>query len=666
MKRNHASRLTVPLVCAVLAAPSLPAFAAPPPAEVFGSMPNVQHVAISPDGTLLATDRGTDAGTVIEIYDTAAASVRRTIRLEEQNKLRDLNWASDKVLLVDVSFTQTMGGFVDGILTHEWERTLSIDVDRGSVRTMLLDDYERELVTGSTLRATRTGRSQIVAMSTLDHSVTQMVGARDTRLREEQRDSGWVLTLFDVNTRTGQGKATAVGSPLTRDFAVDSQGYAVARGDWDAEREVYTVFARVDGGWKEIHRATGEIMQLGGLAPDGKAVLALGLNGTDRSKVWAIARDGSGARVYFEDTEADVEALALDVATGQATGAFVGGMRMRLHYFDPKREARQKSLAKAFPGRRISMIDQSADGNRVIVEVDSPSHPTTFYLVDFTSGKADIAGEEYPALNGAALGEVREVDYTARDGARIPAYLTLPPGSDGKMLPLVVLPHGGPAARDYLVFNWWPQFLATRGYAVLQPQFRGSSGFGSAHLGAGSGQWGGLMQDDVTDGVKEMIRTGVADPARICIAGASYGGYSALAGATFTPDLYACAVSVNGVADLPSMVAYTSRQTGTSYYSAAFKDDIGSIHDPTLAGRSPARSAQNVRVPILLLHGSDDTVVPISQAETMERALVAAGKTCSFVKLPGEDHWLSRSTTRTQVLREMETFLARYLRPAVD
>jgi dipeptidyl aminopeptidase/acylaminoacyl peptidase len=234
------------------------------------------------------------------------------------------------------------------------------------------------------------------------------------------------------------------------------------------------------------------------------------------------------------------------------------------------------------------------------------------------------------------------------------------------MLPLVVLPHGGPDSRDHLVFNWWAQFLATRGYAVLQPQFRGSSGFGAAHRLAGSRQWGGLMQDDVTDGVKEMIRIGVADPDRICIAGASYGGYSALAGAAFTPDLYACAVSVNGVADLPAMVGYTSRQTGTSYYSAAFKDDIGSIHDPSLAGRSPARSAQNVRAPILLLHGSDDTVVPISQAEAMERALIAAGKTCTFVRLPGEDHWLSRSATRTQVLREMETFLARYLRPAAD
>ena len=661
MKRHHLHRIRALFICTALAHQSS---AAPPPAEAFGSQSGVQYVAISPNGQLLATDRRTESGTVIEVYDVGTSTVRRTINLEEQNKLRAINWASDQVVLVDVSFAQTMGGFIDGVRTHEWERTLSINVDRGSVRTMLHDD-ERELVTGSTLLATRTGRPHVVAMSTWDHSVTQMMGARDTRLREDRRDSGWVLTLFDVDTRNGRAKATAVGSSYTREFAVNLAGEAVARGDWLAEKDLYTVYARTDGGWREIHRTTGGIMSLGGLSPDGKSVLAVGTNGTDRSRVWALALDGSGAKVYFEDPEGDVESLEMDVTTGTASGAYVGGVRMRLHYFDPKLQARQNSLQKAFPGRRASMLDRSDDGTRVIVEVDSPSHPVTFYLVDFKSGKADIAGEEYPALNGVALGEARELEYAARDGVAIPAYLTLPPGGGEKNLSMVVLPHGGPGSRDFLVFNWWAQFLATRGYAVLQPQFRGSSGFGTAHREAGQRQWGGLMQDDVSDSVKHMISTGVADPARICIAGASYGGYAALAGAAFTPDLYACAVSVNGVTDLPAMMGYVSRQEGTeSDYYAGFRDQLGSIHDSSLAGRSPARAAENVRVPILLLHGADDTVVPVAQSEAMERALIAAGKTCTFVKLPGEDHWLSRSATRTQVLREMETFLTRYLRAA--
>jgi dipeptidyl aminopeptidase/acylaminoacyl peptidase len=181
-----------------------------------------------------------------------------------------------------------------------------------------------------------------------------------------------------------------------------------------------------------------------------------------------------------------------------------------------------------------------------------------FYLVDFATGRADIAGESYPGLAGVTLGEVRFIDYAARDDVEIPAFLTLPPGLGEKNLPLVVLPHGGPHAHDTGDFNWWTQFLATRGYAVLQPQFRGSTGYGAAHRKAGYGQWGGLMQDDVTDGVKAMIKNGLADPARICIAGASYGGYAALAGAAFTPEMYACAISVNGISDLPALLGYVT------------------------------------------------------------------------------------------------------------
>lgn len=646
--------------CSVLAMQTLAAAA--PPAAVFGGLPGVQHVAISPNGQLLASDRTTEAGTSVEVYDIGAASVRRTINLEPHNKLRDLNWAGDETLLIDVSFTQTMGGFVDGTRTDEWERTLAVDVDRGTVRTLLLDDEDRQLVTGSTLLATRTGRPQIVVMTSWDHSVTRMTGPRDTRLGDDRRDSGWVRSLFDVNTRTGRGKTTAIGSPYTQQFAVDPQGQAVARADWDSERDVYSILAKRENSWQEIYRSTGGQLDLGGLAPDGRSVLAVGANGTDRSKVWAVALDGSGATVFYEDPEVDVEALKMDVATGRALGAFVGGTEQQLRYFDPKLQARSKAIHKAFPGRVVSLIDTSADGTRVLVRVEAPTQPRIFYLVDFKTGKADVAGEEYPSLTGAELGEVRDIVYSARDGTRIPAYLTLPPGREAKNLPMVVLPHGGPESRDYYAFDWWAQFLATRGYAVLQPQFRGSTGFGTAHRVAGYGQWGGLMQDDVTDGVLAMIKQEIADPRRICIAGASYGGYSALAGAAFTPDLYACAISVNGVSDLPAMIGYAQRQWGRQSDSLAYwQDHIGRAEDPNVINRSPARAAEQVRAPVLLLHAEQDTVVPIAQSATMERALVDARKTCTFVRLPGEDHWLSKSVTRTQVLVEMERFLARHL-----
>jgi dipeptidyl aminopeptidase/acylaminoacyl peptidase len=254
---------------------------------------------------------------------------------------------------------------------------------------------------------------------------------------------------------------------------------------------------------------------------------------------------------------------------------------------------------------------------------------------------------------------VRSISYKARDGMSIPAYLTLPPGAEARNLPLVVLPHDGPEARDAYGFNWWPQFLATRGYAVLQPQFRGSTGFGDAFRRAGYRQWGGVMQDDVTDGVQAMIDQGIANPKRVCIVGAGYGGYTALAGAAFTPDLYKCAVSVNGISDLPAMMGADKDKYGDDDPDVVhLRDTIGSAFDKAVHERSPVHAANRVHIPVLLIHGLDDTVVRIDQSEMLAHALADEQKNYSFIKLPGGDHRMTYADTRQQVMKEIETFLA--------
>jgi dipeptidyl aminopeptidase/acylaminoacyl peptidase len=310
------------------------------------------------------------------------------------------------------------------------------------------------------------------------------------------------------------------------------------------------------------------------------------------------------------------------------------------------------------------------DGSRTLAKVETPSTPPVYYLIDFKSRRADIAGEEYPGLEGATLGEFREITYKARDGTPIPAYLTLPPGKHTGPAPLVVLPHGGPQARDYPGFDWWVQFLATRGYAVLQPQFRGSTGFGEAFERAGYRQWGGLMQDDVTDGVRAMIDQGIADAHHVCIVGASYGGYAALAGATFTPDLYACAASINGVSDLralmreevPTVVGSAFRVGHViSTAQSVWTERIGSETDPALATKSPINSVAAIKVPVMIAYGTGDGVVPTEQSIRMAEALQKAGKTVTVVKLPDEDHWLSQAATRTAMLEALDSFLKQHL-----
>jgi dipeptidyl aminopeptidase/acylaminoacyl peptidase len=389
----------------------------------------------------------------------------------------------------------------------------------------------------------------------------------------------------------------------------------------------------------------------------------LATNGRSHQAAWALPLDGSPAKLLAEDPDADITNVYTDPNTGAIVGVYVSGTITSVHWLDPTAQHRQEVLERAFPGRQVLVYGWTADDTKTLALVQSPSSPPVYYIVDFTTHRADIAAEEYPALAGVVLGDVRQMRYKARDGTSIPAYLTTPASKPNAPVPLVVLPHGGPNARDYFQFDWLAQFLASRGYAVLQPQFRGSTGFGDAFREAGYHQWGGLMQDDVTDGVRAMIDQGIADPHRVCIVGASYGGYAALAGAAFTPDLYSCAVSISGVSDLPALMREEVPIFG-GWISASlseWKARVGAPNDSNLSAKSPINSVKTIKAPILIIYGTGDGVVPNAQSEQMARALTAAGKNVTVAVLPGEDHWLSLTGTRVQVLKELDAFLHEHL-----
>jgi dipeptidyl aminopeptidase/acylaminoacyl peptidase len=253
--------------------------------------------------------------------------------------------------------------------------------------------------------------------------------------------------------------------------------------------------------------------------------------------------------------------------------------------------------------------------------------------------------------------ETQPLRYTAADGLAIPGYLTLPTGKPPTQLPLVVLVHGGPAARVTADFEWWPQALASQGYAVLQANFRGSA-LGTKFVVAGFGEWGRKMQTDLSDGVRHLAKEGIVDPARVCIVGASYGGYAALAGVTLDPGVYRCAVSVAGVGDVGRMLEWEKRNS--SERAQRFWDRFMGVdgpEDPVVQTISPAENAAAANVPVLLIHGKDDTVVPYEQSEAMLRALRRADKNAELVTLKREDHWLSRGETRVQMLQASVAFL---------
>ncbi|MEQ9315886.1 MAG: S9 family peptidase, partial [Henriciella sp.] len=272
-----------------------------------------------------------------------------------------------------------------------------------------------------------------------------------------------------------------------------------------------------------------------------------------------------------------------------------------------------------------------------------------------------------PNIPQDKIGYVEIIEYEARDGMVIPALLTWPAGvqpGEGKDLPLVVLPHGGPEAHDELSFDWMAQIPASRGMLVIQPQFRGSDGFGREFRDAGRGRWGKEMQDDVTDAAKFLIDQGYADPERVCIFGWSYGGYAALAGATFTPEMYKCVIAGAGVSDLPAMLFWEGRETGfDSPVVAYWNNVIGDRREDRekLKDISPVNFADRVQAPLLLIHGDDDDVVPIEQSEVMLKALQRAGKDVEMIELKDEDHWMSTGEGRMKTAAAVEAFLVEHL-----
>lgn len=633
---------------------------APPPVEAFGRVPALGDVALSPNGRWVSWVDNSGEQPMIEIFDLEKQATVKRLSPPADLKLRGLDWADDDVLLIHGSVGKAM---TSRLPTLEWFRTLAMEVSTGKMHVLLHGNGATYYVTGSRLLALHTRTPKKVVMASWGYSAVNYRQETGSRVAGGRKDEGWTYNLYEVDTLSGDGRLLEQGTPFTDDWIVDANGEAAARGEWDAEAHKYKIVHRRDGRWNEIFASeVSGVPNLLGMSRDGSAVLMTAFLDRAYLGLWRVPVDGGAPQLAAGDDGRDIVDVVFDPYSRELLGVETGGVTPEQRWLDEQAEKRAKMLQKPFAGKYVHTVGRSADNSRALLSVGSHAAPSIYYLVDFKRGAADIVGEEYPALVDVPLGEVRDLTYKARDGYEIPAYLTLP-SKGGAKLPMVVLPHGGPEAHDDRRFDFIAQFLASRGYAVLQPQFRGSTGFGAAHRKAGYRQWGKLMQDDVSDGVRAMIDQGIADPKRVCIAGFSYGGYAALAGAAFTPELYACAISVNGVSDLPGMIGYERRLTGDESDAVAYwKEHIGPATSPDVIAKSPARAAASVRAPVLLMHGKDDSVVPIFQSERMIKALKGLSATPhQFIELPGEDHWLSRSTTRIRVLAEMERFLGKHL-----
>jgi dipeptidyl aminopeptidase/acylaminoacyl peptidase len=313
----------------------------------------------------------------------------------------------------------------------------------------------------------------------------------------------------------------------------------------------------------------------------------------------------------------------------------------------------------------VYLVDWTPDFRFLIFRATGGWTAGTYVIVGPDSVTPGMLANIRDDIPREAVVPVSVIDYDARDGLNIPALLTIQDEVRGAGdAPLIVLPHGGPEAYDQYGFDWLAQYFASRGIAVLQPQFRGSTGFGNTLRQAGKGQWGGAMSTDLDDGVQHLIDEGLVDPERVCMVGLSYGGYAALAAGAFSPFDYKCVVSVSGVSDLPRMLdaereLYGRNSAVVNYLRTQFGSDGEA--DRTLKPISPVNFADDFKAPVLLIHGRDDAVVAIDQSLRMEKALKRARKPVELLRLKGEDHYLSGYETRIEALRAIAGFIDKNL-----
>jgi len=363
--------------------------------------------------------------------------------------------------------------------------------------------------------------------------------------------------------------------------------------------------------------------------------------------------------------DANMDNVVIDEA-GHLLGFSYAGQHASVIWVDEQIARVQRMVDRALPGTSNAVSLASENPKRALISAHSDIAPPTFYLFDTEKRTLEKFASSRPWIKPAEMSNRNFVVYKARDGLEIPAYLTLPKGSSGKNLPLVVEIHGGPwISKQTDDFNPHAQFLASRGYAVLQPDFRGTRDYGKRHYEASFGQWGFAMQDDITDGVEWLIRQGIADKNRICLIGASYGGYATLWGLMKTPELYRCGVAYVAVTDIGAMFSFNRWDMGRSLWMD--RDEARRrIGDPSrdeekFRSVSPVEQAARLKAPVLLAYGGVDQRVPLKQGNALRSALERYGKTYEWVVYDDEGHGFNDDRNRFDFWRRVDAFLKKYL-----
>jgi dipeptidyl aminopeptidase/acylaminoacyl peptidase len=647
------------LACAVAAPASSAAGEKVDPA-FFGSLPDTVEVQISPDGKTVAALQTVNGEGVVLFRSVDDPGAKPTGVRVGSTDARTIEWADNEHLLLLLSRSEGKR-VVGGQKTIEFFRWLSVSKSNQKAVTLFENEGEGYFISDAgDFIAMVPGKDSKALFSRVSTRGIYQRMETGTRISNEAGNLGY--SLFEVDLDNGRVDLKEVGNEETRDWIADSNGEPFARIDYnekDQQRRSENSYTLVKA-FPEASGA-GSVIQFHGLLDDGATLAASTYTNGKQALVAFDVNTGSIKGPIFSDPVYDIDSITYNPRTARTTAVHYIDDLPRTHHINEENRKLQQQLGNSIQGAAPMIVSSSKDGQRMIVEAIYPDHPKQFFLFDRAAKRLDMLASSYEKIDGTVFAKKEKFDYVSADGLKIPGYLTVPEGASKQNMPLIVLPHGGPETRADQSFDYWSFFYAARGYLVYEPNFRGSYGYGFPFRSAGYGEWGRKMQSDITDGVKKLIADGVADPDRICIVGGSYGGYAALAGATLTPDLYACAVSVNGVSDLPAMLGSEAKESPLSedYWEVRLG---GSRFSPAeLNTVSPSQIADKAGAPILIIHAKDDVVVPVVQSRRMRGARQSANTPHEYVELKGEDHWLSTGEMRTEMLRLSIDFVDQHI-----
>lgn len=615
------------------------------PLSAYGELPDVERAVLSPSGNriaLITTIKGTRAILAIENQQ----KVISTMAVGDM-KIRDLEWIGEDRLLLISSQTEELGNrfttdqaefYAGTILPISQEAKAGIVFSKQkNLVSKIFGNYGIRQVGGKYY-----GYFGAVVLK-------KVSGSRLNFSFDHGRPYLYRVDLQDYSTKK---VANAPSEGVDREWEIGADGEIAARLDVNEQSGNWKLYGKNDTKIAEGQNAAGRVWMTG-LGYDGTTViLSENKHGITSRVEYPLA--GGTPKPFLKGVNWD--RLYFSENTGHLMGYLRDEGELIPVFNNPEHTSAAAKARRAFSNLAMNMVDWTDDLNSMVVKTSGNEDSGTWYAVDIASLRANAIAYERLAIAPKNVGAISTFQYEASDGLKLDGILTLPPGLEAKNLPLVMMPHGGPHSYDSASFDWWAQAFASRGYAVFQPNFRGSTHKSQAFRAAGYGQWGRKMQSDKTDGLKALAASGIIDPERACIVGASYGGYAALAGVTLEQGIYKCAVAVAPVSDIKDMYQQDYRATGNDRTTkVSLLQQLGPRDEWDAV--SPLLHAEQADAPIMLIHGKDDVVVPYSHSVKMADKLKDYAKPHELVTLDGEDHWLSRSQTRHAMLKAAVGFV---------